>query len=103
MGDITRAFHREFKICRRGIVPALKTGGALEGIECAVNFDRSEFVRRKFEFLALRQFGWIENPAPRHVTPARDANTNLASFGHSTKWQRQIAPPGRAKAIGKNR
>ena len=82
VGDVARTFHGKLEIGGRGVVPALEAGGTLHGIEGAIDLEGREFAGGIFELLALGKFWRIEDAAPGYVAPSRNADTDLASFGH---------------------
>ena len=76
MRDETAAFHREYEIARRRIMPCLIALWSLEGIEGAIDFNRVHLSRGEFQFEPMGQSFRKKNAAPRRVSPPRNSDAD---------------------------
>jgi len=76
MRDETPAFHGEYEIARRRIMPRLIALWSLERIERAVDFNRVHLPRGEFQFASVRQSFRKKNAAPGRVSPPRNADAD---------------------------
>jgi len=74
VGDETRALDAENKISGGFGIPCLEAARALQRIKGAVDLDGVEGAARVFQLALLRVVWWIEDPAPRILSPAGNAN-----------------------------
>ena len=91
MRDVARALDREHEIARRLVVPTLPAGWVLQRVERAVDLDRIELLRGKFQFALVRELVRIEDAAPTGVPPARNADADAR--GHAALAQPDAGLP----------
>jgi hypothetical protein len=82
-----RAFDRELKAVRHRPGPIGPAFWTLAAVKSRIDFDRTELVRRIFEFALLRQVGWIEGPTPRRKGPSADPDSDEPAR-HQAEMQR---------------
>ena len=81
VSDVAAAFDGEDEVLGRLVSPREETGGALEGVERAVDFDGGEERGGVGEFFFMREFVGIEFAAPSFVIPSGDADADTARNG----------------------
>jgi hypothetical protein len=81
VGDVAAAFDGEDEAGGGFVIPALPTGGALEGVEGAVDFDGVDLAGGEFEFAFLGEVFGVEGASPGGVAPAGDADSDLGHGG----------------------
>jgi hypothetical protein len=77
VGDEARALDGEDEVGGGGGSPLLVMGGALEGVEAAVELDGGKLGGGEGEFLALGELWRVEGAAPGGISPAGDADADV--------------------------
>jgi len=83
VGDEARTLDREHEAVWRLLAPARVASRPLQRIERAVQFDGGKIPRRVMQLVTLDPAFRVKHPAPRRVTPSRNADANAS---HALHW-----------------
>ena len=76
VGDQARSLDGEDEVLRRGGGPLVEAGGALQGVEGAVDLHAGKAGGGKLKLAALRELRRVEDAAPARVAPAGDPDAD---------------------------